>query len=46
MKGIEVNNAHTATSRKEGSPSLETIRNINLWNAARFCIGIICTCLN
>jgi len=46
MKGIEVNNAHTAKYSKEGSPAFETIRNINLWNAARFCTGIICTCLN
>jgi hypothetical protein len=46
MKGIEVNNAQTVTSRKEGSPAFETIRNINLWNAARFCTGIICTSLN
>jgi hypothetical protein len=46
MKGIEVNNGHTATSRKQGSPALETIKNINLWKATRFCAGIICTCLN
>ena len=46
MKGTEVNNAHTAISRKEATPAFEIITNINLWNAVRFCTGIICTYLN